>query len=272
MNPPVWLSRIRAVLLDVDGVLYRGQTILPGAREFMACLQARGMPFAYVTNNSTLTAQAYAARLQERGFPASPQQVIGSSEATAYILQQRFPQRPPVLAVGESGVIETLRAYGFPLTDRAEEAQVVVAGMDRGITYGKLAEATYAIRGGAAFYGTNPDRTYPTERGLAPGAGSILAALTAATDQEPVVVGKPEAPIFRLALERVRATPDEVVMIGDRVDTDVEGAKRLGMRAILVLTGVTSAPPPPGPHAPDLVIPDLRSLLPWFCPPADTSR
>ncbi len=261
MSAPEWLNSIEAVLLDVDGVLYRGKQVLPGAREFMTFLLSRGLPFAYVTNNSTLTSEAYARRLRERGFPANAWQVVGSSEATAHILRRQYPHRPPILVVGESGLEETLKAYGFPLTRRAGEAQVVVAGLDRGITYEKLAEATYAIRGGAAFYGTNPDKTYPTERGLAPGAGSVLAALEAASDRTPVVIGKPEAPIFRLALERLKADPDHAMMIGDRLDTDIVGAKRLGMRAVLVLTGVTSTPPTSSPLAPDLVVDTLQSLM-----------
>jgi len=170
-------------------------------------------------------------------------------------------ERPVILPVGESGLTTTLAAYGFPLTERAEEADVVVAGLDREIDYWRLAEATYAIREGAAFYGTNPDRTFPTERGLAPGAGSILAALEAASDQAPIIVGKPEAHIFRLALNRVQSTPEMTVMIGDRMNTDIAGAKRLGIRAILVLTGVTSEPPPPGPDAPDLVVNTLTELV-----------
>ncbi len=258
---PTWLLHVEAVLLDVDGVLYRGREVFPAARAFMAFLQEQGIPFAYVTNNSTLTARGYAERLRQRGFPAEPWQVIGSSETTAHVLRQRFPHRPPVLAIGEVGLTETLDAYGFPLTDRAEEAHIVVAGMDRGITYEKLAEATYAIRGGAVFYGTNPDKTFPTERGLAPGAGSILAALQAASDRSPVVVGKPEAPIFRLALERLHTSPERAMMIGDRLDTDIAGAKRLGLRSVLVLTGVTQTPPPPGPTSPDLIVADLAELL-----------
>jgi len=260
MTRTPWLGNVRAVLLDVDGVLYRGERVFPEAQAFVTFLRERGIPFAYLTNNSTLSAGAYAARLRERGFPASPSQVVGSAETAAQVLSRRFPDRPPVLVVGEQGLVETLRAYQFPLVDRADDAKIVVAGMDRSITYPKLAEATYALRAGATFIGTNPDRTYPTERGLAPGAGSIIAALVAASDRQPTIVGKPEAPIFRLALQRLGTTPDITLMIGDRLDTDIAGARRLGMRTALVLTGVVSSPPEPGTDGPDLVVPDLAHL------------
>lgn len=261
MKNLTWLTRIKAVLLDVDGVLYRGKQILPGAREFMAFLVEREIPFAYVTNNSTLTAEDYASRLVKRGFPATARQVIGSAETTAHVLTQMYAQKPRIFPVGERGLMATLQKYGFPLATTAEETTIVVAGLDRAITYEKLAEATYAIRRGARFFGTNPDKTFPTERGLAPGAGSILAALEAATDTPPTIVGKPEAPIFRLALERVAATPETAVMIGDRLDTDIAGAKRLGMKAILVLTGVTTAVPDTSSQAPDLVVENLAQLM-----------
>lgn len=260
MSSPSWLQNIRGVLLDVDGVLYRGNEILPGAREFLAFLVAKQIPYLYVTNNSTLSPQGYAAKLHARGFPARPEQVVGSAEATAHLLRQRFNPLPRVLLVGEEGLATTLQEQGIPLVTEAEEADVVVAGLDRQITYARLAEATFALHRGVPFFGTNPDRTLPTERGLAPGAGAILAALTAATDRDPIIVGKPERPIFELALARLGLAPEQVLMIGDRLETDILGAKRVGCWAALVLTGVTSAPPPPGPHAPDLVVRDLVEL------------
>lgn len=256
-----WLSEIRGVLLDVDGVLYRGNEVIPGAREFLTFLQGRGIPYVYLTNNSTLSPEQYAARLRRKGFPAETSQVVGSAEATARLLQSAHPNRPRVLVVGEAGLVEVLREHGFPLTENGDEAEVVVVGLDRALTYAKLAEATYAIRRGAVFYGTNPDRTFPTERGLAPGGGAILAALEAATDRPPILAGKPEPPIFHLALERLGLSPEQVLMVGDRVETDIEGAKRVGLRAALVLTGVTHEPPPPSPAAPDLVARDLVELI-----------
>lgn len=255
-----WLTDIKGVLLDVDGVLYRGNEVIPGAREFLAFLDQHHIPYVYVTNNSTLSPEQYAARLRQKGFPARAEQVVGSAEATARLLVQEHSARPTVLVIGEQGLKEVLSRAGFPLTDNGDEAQVVVVGLDRYLTYDKLAEATYAIRRGATFYGTNPDRTFPTERGLAPGGGAILVALEAATDRTAIMVGKPEPPIFRLGLERLGLPADQVLMVGDRVETDIEGAKRVGLRAALVLTGVTREPPPPGPHAPDLVARDLTEL------------
>lgn len=256
-----WLREIRGVLLDVDGVLYRGNQVIPGAREFLDFLTREGIPFVYLTNNSTLSPQDYAARLRAKGFPATAEQVVGSAEATARLLTREHPDRPQVLVVGEKGLIEVLAEAGFPITSDGDQAEVVVVGLDRGLTYSKLAEATYAIRRGAPFYGTNPDRTFPTERGLAPGGGAILAALEAATDRPPIIAGKPEAPIFHLALERLGLSPREALMVGDRVETDILGARRVGIWTALVLTGVTREPPPPGEGAPDIVSRDLVHLV-----------
>ncbi len=259
-----WLRDIQAVLLDVDGVLYRGAYIIPDAYAFLEFLTSLRIPFLYVTNNSTMDAAGYADRLRQRGFPAAPEQVIGSAETTAHLLAQRYPHRPPVFVIGEEGLQQALKSQHFPITERSEDAEIVVSGMDRSLTYNQLAEATYAIRRGAAFYATNPDRTYPTERGLAPGAGSIVAALEAASDRTAIVVGKPEPPIFHLALERVGVTPEKALMIGDRLETDIRGGKRVGMHTALVLTGVTQKPPPPGPDTPDIVARNLAELRRWW--------
>ncbi len=256
-----WLREVRGVLLDVDGVLYRGREILPGAHAFLQFLAAEGVPFVYVTNNSTLSPEAYAERLTRLGFPATPAQVVGSAEATAHLLKQTYPSNAlRLLVIGETGLFETLQRYGFTLVDDAASADAVVVGLDRRLSYARLAEATYALRRGVPFYGTNPDRTFPTERGLAPGAGAILALLQAASDRDPQLVGKPERPIFELALERLGLSQGPVVMIGDRLDTDILGAKRLGLRTVLVLTGVTPEVPPPGPQSPDLTVATLQEL------------
>lgn len=141
--------------------------------------------------------------------------------------------------IGEDGLEHALTQSGFNLVDGAESAQAVVVGMDRSVTYDKLAEATLAIRNGAAFVGTNPDRTFPTPRGLVPGNGSLLAALQAATDQAPIIVGKPERRYFELALEKLGSRAETTLMLGDRLDTDIQGAQNAGLNTCLVLTGVT---------------------------------
>ncbi len=264
MNRYSWLRDIKAVLLDVDGVLYRGTSIIPDAHAFLEFLASHHIRFLYVTNNSTMDAAGYAERLRRRGFPATAEHVIGSAETTAHLLARKYPHRPPVLVIGEEGLHQALKKQHFPITDVADRAEIVVSGMDRSLTYDRLAEATYALRRGAAFYATNPDRTYPTERGLAPGAGAIIAALEAASDRTATVVGKPEPPIFQLALERARVAPANALMIGDRLETDILGGKRVGMHTALVLTGVTQEPPPPGPNMPDIVVQNLTELQRWW--------
>jgi 4-nitrophenyl phosphatase len=158
------------------------------------------------------------------------------------------------------GLHQALEAQGFVLTDR--EPEYVVVGLDTEVNYRKLATAALAIRAGAAFIGTNPDRTLPTEEGLLPGAGALLAAIQAATDVAPKVIGKPEAEIFHTALAMLGTPPDTTAMLGDRLDTDILGAQRAGLRTILVLTGVaTRADVEASPVRPDWVFEDLEALL-----------
>ncbi|NDJ78935.1 MAG: HAD-IIA family hydrolase [Chloroflexi bacterium] len=230
---------IRAVILDMDGVLWRGGEVLPRVAEFFAFVQQQGIAFALATNNSTKTIDTYVERLNHIGIPAGPDQVVTSSVATAAYLGQRYPAGTPVYIVGQDGIREELAQRGF--VDDAERADVVVVGLDFHITYEKLRTATLCIRRGADFIGTNGDRTFPVPEGLVPGAGSLLAALEAATDITPKVIGKPETAMFDVALERMGAAREFTLMIGDRLETDILGGQRAGLRTALVLTGITTA-------------------------------
>jgi 4-nitrophenyl phosphatase len=174
------------------------------------------------------------------GVQVSQTEVLTSSEATAAFLRQRLPDGAPILAIGEHGLIEALRRVGFTLVDTADSVSAVVVALDRGLSYGRLMEASLAIEAGALFVATNPDVTYPVERGLAPGSGAILAALQATTGVEPLVVGKPEPHLFEQALRKLATPPGQTLGIGDRIETDIVGARRAGIAAALVMTGVTS--------------------------------
>jgi 4-nitrophenyl phosphatase len=229
---------IRAVVLDMDGVLWRANTIMPGVAEFFAFLQQREFEFAFATNNITQTVEAYVEKLSGFGIPAAPHQIITSAVATADYMRQTYPPDTPLYIIGEEGIRQALSAQGF--SEDPLRAEVVVVGMDNTVTYAKLKTATLLIGKGAAFIGTNGDRSFPVPEGIAPGAGSILAAIEAATDVTPVVIGKPETAMFKVALQRLRAAPDQVLMIGDRLETDILGAQRAGLSTALVLTGVTS--------------------------------
>lgn len=253
------LSSLRALIVDMDGVLYRGETAIPGAAEFLGWLEGRGFPYLLVTNNSTLDPEAYEAKLARMGIAVPASRIVTSAMATAEYLARNLHARARVYMIGESGLERALRERGFILTGDAPDA--VVVGMDRAVNYDKLRTATLAIRAGARFIATNPDRTLPTEAGLVPGAGAIVAAVAAATDRTPIVIGKPEPPLLELAIDRLGRPRQRTAALGDRLETDIAGAKRLGLAAILVLSGVTPEPPPPESEVqPDWVFPSVREL------------
>lgn len=227
----------------MDGVLWRGAEYLPGVTEFFELLGRLGVPYVFATNNSGTEPEAYAARLRAGGVPGvSARQVVTSGTVMAEVLSVRYPSGTAVHVLGSPALKAALEEVGFVVSDPSApgDVEVVVVGIDTTLTYDKLALAARRILNGAAFYGTNGDVSLPTAGGLAPGTGSILAALTAATGTAPQVVGKPERHIFRSAVHRLGSSPDRTLMVGDRLDTDVLGAQRSGMRTALLLTGVES--------------------------------
>ncbi len=230
-------ASLRAVILDMDGVLWRSNLVLPGVAEFFEFVQQRGIGFALATNNSTKTVASYVERLNRVGVPAQPEQVITSSVATADYLIRRYPPDTPLYIIGETGIRQALAERGY--REDPELARVVIVGLDTQLTYEKLKIATLRIRAGADFIGTNGDRTFPIPEGLVPGNGSLLAAIQTATDVAPTVIGKPETIMFEVALQRLGTTPAQTLMVGDRVETDIWGAKRAGLVSALMLTGVT---------------------------------
>lgn len=237
------LTEIRTLLIDGDGVLWTQNQPMPGLNHFFSTLAARGIMWALLTNNATKSQADYVAKLQGFGVDARPDQIVGSANVTALTLQRRFPSGTPLYVIGGAGLRNALTEAGFTIQngyDRPEvEIPAVVVGMDTDLTYRKLAVATLLIRGGATFIATNPDRTFPTPEGIVPGAGSLIAALVAATDVEPEVIGKPAPALFEAAMEQLGAERDETAMLGDRMETDILGAQQLGLGTILVLTGVT---------------------------------
>ncbi len=256
---PQSLAQIRNLLIDMDGVLYRGHSALKGAATFIGFVQQRGLNYLLVTNNSTLTPQQFSARLADMGMQVPPERIMTSGVATAVYLARQAPPGTRVYVVGEEALIHELEKRGMVMGGR--ESRYVVVGWDRTLTFEKLATATLAIRDGATFIGTNPDKTYPLENDIIPGAGSILAALVAATDKQPLVVGKPEPLALQLALEHLDARPEETGIVGDRLETDILGGQRAGLKTILVLTGIsTAAEAAAYPTPPDWVYADLPTL------------
>ena len=230
------LSQFNAVLLDMDGVLYRGQMPLPGVNDMLALFARRGIAYACVTNNSTLTPEQYEAKLAAMGIAIPAAQVITSSVATRRYLESVEPRGTPAYYIGMEGLRVALFGDGYFTYDE-QHPQVVVSGLDSGATYAKLKIAALAIRAGARFVGTNPDLTLPTEEGLVPGAGSIQALLTAATSVTPLVI---EPTMLHAAIDILHADPQHTLVIGDRLDTDIAGAVAAGLASALVLTGVTT--------------------------------
>jgi glycerol-1-phosphatase len=251
------------VILDLDGVVYLGTEPIPGAAEAIGRLHAGGRRVAYATNNAGRSPQEVAALLVSLGIEAGVDEVVTSPQAAGRLLAQRLPAKAPVLVVGSDALRAQIDAVGLTPVDDAEAAPVaVVQGYGPEVGWRQLAEATVAIRGGALWVATNTDRTLPSPRGPLPGNGSMVAALSTALDRTPdVIVGKPEPALFVEAATRVGAR--RPLVVGDRLDTDIEGAHRAGMDSVLVLTGVASprdaltAPPS---RRPTLLAADLTEL------------
>jgi len=252
------------VIFDLDGVLYLGDQVIPGAVEATGTLRERGVPMAYATNNASRLAADVAALLTSIGIPAEADEVITSSRASAQLLAQRLPAGAPVLVVGAPALVEEVRAAGLRPVERAEDhPAVVVQGYGPDVGWRVLAEATVAIRAGASWVATNADRTLPSPRGALPGNGSLIAVLATALGRQPdTVVGKPDPGLFALAArERGAKRP---LVVGDRLDTDIEAANRAGMDSLLVLTGVSQADDvaaAPDERRPTYVAKDLSGLF-----------
>ena len=253
--PPRPARRPRLVIFDLDGVVYRGLDPVPGAAELINDLHRRRVRVRYATNNSMATREAYVERLASMGVRASVPEIVTSTSATIGYLRHHLPEARHVLAVGSTAMIAELRAAGLEVTPIAELARpdyqggslrngvdAVVVGLDQAYDYIRIAIAATAVREGAVFVATNADLRYPTARGFLPGAGSLVAAIRAASGGvEPIVVGKPEPTMFAEILEDARVKPDAAVVVGDNPDADIVAGHRSGIFTVLILTGVADA-------------------------------
>lgn len=235
------LTDARAFIIDMDGVLWHGEKPLPGLLEFFAVLRERRLKFVLATNNAASTPEQYVAKLARMGVAVGREEVLTSSLATAaYLADRAVPAETKVFAIGEDGVQQALAEKGFILRGLYEiDADYVVCGMDKGISWDKLATATLNIRAGAKFIGTNPDTSLPTERGVTHGNGAILAAIHAGSGVAPVVIGKPEPIMYQQAMACLQIDPAHTVAIGDRLETDILGAIKADIRSVMVLTGIS---------------------------------
>ena len=261
-NTPT-LSQIRAMILDMDGVLWRDTQPIGDLPTIFGKIHNLGLKVILATNNATKSPQQFLEKLAGYGVTLEPWQVINSSMATAAYLKKEFPQGGNVFIVGNDGLRQILAEQGFYPNDTNVIA--VVAALDRELTYEKLKKATLLIHSGVPFIGTNPDRTFPIPEGLAPGAGAILAAIEAASGVKPLVIGKPRPDMYNAAIERLGTSSRETLVVGDRLETDIAGAQNGGFPNALVLSGVTTLEQAKAwKPAPDFITNNLESLLALF--------
>jgi len=235
--------QIKAVIFDLDGVIYRGRTPLPGGRAAIATLWAGGGQAYYFTNNSTRSRESYVALLDSFGIPSDPDHIVTSASLTVEYLRDRYAgQSPTILVVGEEGLRDELTRAGFRVVRRVPKrgVDVVVVGMDRKFTYATLHRAQQALLAGAEFIATNRDATYPVEGNVIPGGGSIVAAVAAAAEREPITMGKPSEWSGRLIARHAGVSPSETLMVGDRLETDIVMGRRAGLWTVMVLTGIST--------------------------------
>jgi len=236
---------IRKLILDMDGVLWRGETPLGDLPRFFATLGDLGLGYMLATNNATKTQEQYVQKLARFGTDIPAGRILTSAETTGAYLARHYPPGTRVYVVGEKGLRHALRSRQFSLLEMDgyvsadTTTDLVVVGFTRETHYPELANAAVLINRGARFIGTNPDKTIPHELGFLPGAGSYLAFFEAATGREPTIIGKPNRFVFEEALRRLDARPEETAMVGDRIETDILGAGKVGLQTILLMSGVT---------------------------------
>jgi HAD superfamily hydrolase (TIGR01450 family) len=245
------------LLVDLDGVVYRGADPVPGVAALLAARAAAGDDVVYVTNNSMHYRADYVTRLTDLGAPVSADRIVSAPRATALYLRDREPDVRRVLTVGAGGLDRELRDVGLEVVTSGYAAErmakegldgvaaagrpdAVVAGVDPQLTYLRIAAAADCVRAGARFIATNRDPTYPTERWIRPGAGAVIAAIEVASGVSPVVIGKPEPLLMEEAAIAVGRDAHEAIVIGDGILTDLAAARRVGARCILMLTGVST--------------------------------
>ena len=268
------------LLVDLDGVVYRGSEPVPGIAELLSRRAAAGDDIVYVTNNSMWYRADYVERLASMGAPVSVDRVVSSPRATALYLREVEPDLERVLALGAAGLGRELADVGFTVVMAGEAADrvaregidrfeasgrpgAVVVGLDPDLSWERLAVASTSIRAGARFVATNRDSIYPTERGLMPGSGAVVAAVEAASGVRPVSIGKPGPLLLEEAARAVGARLGDAVMIGDGILTDLPAARAVGARCVLMLTGVSSrleAEALRGDEAPDAIAADATEL------------
>lgn len=233
-----FLKDIHAMMIDIDGTLIRGNQALPGMSDFFHFINSNHIKFQVASNNATKTISTYQEKLASFGADLSIDTVLTCSTVTALYLQEHFPGGK-VFMIGQAGLREALTHAGISIVESLNgKVDAVVVGGDYELTYDKLKYASLHIQRGAQFIGTNPDLLYPTDEGLVPECGMTLVALETATEVQPIIMGKPNHFMFELGMKKMGVQPTETAMLGDRLETDIQGGQKAGMKTILVETGV----------------------------------
>jgi HAD superfamily hydrolase (TIGR01450 family) len=261
------VTDIRAYLLDLDGVVYRGEQLLPGARDLVEWLDASGRKVLFLSNNSIATPQEVEAKLARLGMPRPEGRVLTAGQAAARVLAARFP-RGRIFVLGLPAVERMMRQAGLRVVwseqDDSQIPDALIVALDRDLTYDRLRRALGAILGGAAFYAVNRDPRLPVEDGFVPGTGSITAALEYASGQKATIVGKPEPGIVVEAMHLLGVSPAQTLMVGDGLDLDIVAGRAAGVTTALVLTGLSTgeeASQATGMRRPHVIYKDLIALL-----------
>lgn len=231
------MEQVKGLLIDLDGTLYHGKNMIDGADALIRKLREKKIPYLFVTNNSSRTPEQVAEHLIGMGIPASPEEVCTSSLAAASYIAHESPGAK-VAILGEEGLRQALTDAGLDITE--EQPHYVVQGIDRSFSYSSLAKALQWIHGGATSVLTNPDLLLPSDTGLTPGAGSLGAAIEAASGVKPVVIGKPSSILMKYATDRLGLSPAETAVVGDNMRTDIAAGVNAGCRTVLVMTGITT--------------------------------
>lgn len=235
-------NNLKTILLDMDGVLWQGSKPVLEIGLLFDRIQKLGVQAFCVTNNSTRSVSYHLDKLKGFGVALDPSRIITSAEATAEYMEVKFPNRGNLFVIGESGIRDALERSGFQILDTgsAQEVIAVVIGLDQELTYRDLDLAVGYLQLGAYFVGTNPDLTIPTPTGTAPGAGAIIRGVELSSGKKAHIIGKPHPGLYSLALARAKSLPEETLMIGDRLETDISGAQQMGIRTAVVLTGIAT--------------------------------
>jgi NagD protein len=248
----------RGYLIDMDGVIYRGNQVIPGAQRFIADLHEREIPFRFLTNNSQRSRLDVATKLQRLGFQVEAEHVFTCAMATARFLAQQKP-RGTAFVIGESGLATALHESGYAIVDR--DPDYVVVGEGRTLNFEMVEVALRMVIGGAKLIATNLDPNCPTEYGLRPGCGAIVAMLEAAAGVRAFSVGKPSPVMLRAARKEIGLTTDQTIVIGDTMETDILGGVQLGFHTVLVLSGGTRKDDlQKYPYQPDIVVGSIGEL------------